>query len=274
VFIDPCSPLGWTLVWEQAMVPGWRDAALRSLGDRGVPDIVERRQRADEARRFRTDLNYLTPAELVDRARGFLPLVRSTFAGAVAAGGRPDPADPQAELDDGGSDAMEPALWALSRIVAGSADLPLYFDGGIPGILERLDASPSSDAKVFLDAFDTFLYDHGCRGPGEWDVAGDVWETRPDLALARLEHLRSLPDDANPGRSLPDRADASRAMVGTLKVVNEIRIAIREVGRQIADASHIADAGLVMMLTADELDDFVAHPETYGLKLAARARNL
>ena len=26
-----------------------------------------------------------------------------------------------------------------------------------------------------------------------------------------------------------------------------------------------------MMLTADELDDFVAHPQTYGLRLAERA---
>ena len=270
--VDPCSPLGWTLVWEQAMVPGWRDAALRSLADHGVPDVLEQRERADELRRFRTDLEYLTPAELVNRARGFLPLVRATFAGAVAAGGRPGAADANAEADEGGSDATEPALWALSRIVAGSADLPLYFDGGIPGILERLEASPSSDAKVFLDDFDTVLYEYGALGPGQWDIAGDVWETRPDLALTRLERLRLLPDDAAPRRTPPDRADPSRAMVGTLKAVNEVRIAIRELGRQIADAHHIADAGLVMMLTADELDDFVANPQTYGLKLADRAQ--
>jgi hypothetical protein len=265
--VDPCSPLGWTLVWEQAMVPGWRDAALRSLAGHGAPDVLEQREHADEARRFRTDLEYLTPAELVNRARGFLPLVRATFAGAVAAGGLAD-----SDADEGSTDATESALWALSRLVAGSADLKLYFDGGIPGILERLEASPSSDTKAFLDSFDTFLYEYGALGPGQWDIAGDVWETRPDLALTRLERLRLLPDEAAPGRTPPDRANPSPAMVATLKLVNEIRIAIREFGRQIADAHHIADAALVMMLTADELDDFVTNPQTYGLKLADRAR--
>ncbi|HEV7865819.1 MAG TPA: hypothetical protein VGR20_24195, partial [Acidimicrobiia bacterium] len=29
VMARPASPLGWTLTWEQAMVPGWRDAYLR-----------------------------------------------------------------------------------------------------------------------------------------------------------------------------------------------------------------------------------------------------
>ena len=55
-------------------------------------------------------------------------------------------------------------------------------------------------------------------------------------------------------------------------MINEIRITIRELGRQAADSDHITDAALVMMLTADELDDFVAHPETYNLKLSDRAR--
>jgi hypothetical protein len=266
--LNPCSPLGWTLVWEQAMVRGWRDAALRSLADHGPPDIADQRERADAARRFRTDLTYLNAAELVDRARGLLPLLQATFAGAVAAGTRT-----AADADEDGPDAMERALWALSRLVAGSDDLKLYFDGGIPGILERLDASPSSEAKVFLDAFDTFLYDHGCRGPGQWDIAGDVWETRPDLALTRLDRLRAIPDDPDPGPSpAPGRAEAGPATVGALKVINEIRITIRELGRQVAASDHIADAALVMMLTADELDDFVTNPQTYGLKLSGRAR--
>lgn len=262
---SPSSPLGWTLVWEQAMVPAWRDAALASLDDGAPPDGVALRAHADVARRLRTDLEYLTPADLVDKARGLLPLVQETFIVAVAAGGWP-----AAGRDTG--PAAESALWSLSRVVARSEDLKLYFDGGVPGILERLDGSPSSDAKALLDSFDTLLYDHGCRGPGQWDIAGAVWETQPDLALLRLDQLRLLSDDAVPALPTPEEAAADHATTAALKVVNEIRIALREIGRQIADAHHIADRALVMMLTADELDDFVSHPETYGLKLSERAQ--
>src|SRR5207302_3516368 len=225
----PCSPLGWTLSWEQAMVPGWRDAYLRfgllterelpehrapvcgsfggylylnlacartgaararsadwGLSTEDLPELPDLRQRADAARRSRTDLTYLTPAELVERARGLLPLLRKAFAGHVAAGGwsptGPDSAD--ASL----------ALWDLSRTVAHSPALKLYFDGGVPGIIERLEGSPSEDAKAFLDDFDTFLYQYGSRGPGQWDIGAEVWETSPELALSQLEHLRFAPD--------------------------------------------------------------------------------
>jgi pyruvate,water dikinase len=317
----PCSPLGWTLSWEQAMVPGWRDAYLRfgllterelpehrapvcgsfggylylnlacartgaarvpgstveavdralfgvaglarsadwGLSTEDVPELPDLRQRADAARRSRTDLTYLTPAELVERARGLLPVLRKAFAGHIAACGwsptGPDSAD--ASL----------ALWDLSRTVAHSPALKLYFDGGVPGIIERLEGSPSEDAKAFLDDFDTFLHQYGSRGPGEWDIGAEVWETNPELALSQLEMLRFAPDGED-----PRRPEASAAGANAVKVVNEIRIAIRELGRQMADAHHIADQALVMMLTADELDDFVAHPEAYGLKLADRAR--
>ncbi len=353
VMAEPCSPLGWTLLWEQAMVPGWRDACLRSglLLERELPehrapvcgsfggyfyvnvacartgaarvpdssaeavdrvlfggrpdvsdlpahvphpddtspealagparpverapsaeDIADLSDRADAARRSRTDLTYLNPAELLERARGLLPLLRETFAGHVAAGVC-SPAGPDM-VDSAGASR---ALWDLSRTVAHSPDLELYFDGGVPGIIERLEGSPSEDAKAFLDDFDTLLYQYGSRGPGEWDIGAEVWETNPELALSHLERLRSAPDGEDPRREPPatDREAAiarERAGANAVRITNEIRIAIRELGRQMADAHHIADQSLVMMLTADELDDFVAHPEAYGLKLAERAR--
>ncbi|HVW33129.1 MAG TPA: hypothetical protein VHL53_11360 [Acidimicrobiia bacterium] len=238
---DNLSPLGRTLVWEPA---------LAGAGTGEAP--ADWRDRAAAARRSRTDLEYLTPAELVERARGLLPLLAEIAAGAGA-------------LDVSGSAAGAAGLWGLSRLAVRSADLPLYFDGGVPGILERLDGSPSSDAKEFLDAFDTFLYEHGALGPGPWDIAAEVWETSPELALTEIDRLRALPDGEAPGAVVtPSPAE------GAARLVNEIRVCLREVGRQMADAHHIGAAALVMQLTADELDDFVAHPETWGLKLAAR----
>jgi pyruvate,water dikinase len=300
VMAAPCSPLGWTLVWEQAMVPGWRDVYLRHglLSEQELPEhqppvcgsfggyfyvnlscnqtwaarllgskaevvdtalIAEQRGRADAARRSRTDLTYLNPAELLERARELLPLLRETFAGYIAAG-----------LGDGDSADAALALWDLSRTVANSADLKLYFDGGVPGILERFEGSPSDDAKAFLDDLDTFLYEYGSCGPGQWDIRADVWETNPALVLDQLAQLRLVPDSAERAEATAEVAE--RARVNASKVTNEIRIVIREIGRQMADANHIADQDLIMMLTADELDDFVAHPENYGLKLAERAR--
>jgi pyruvate,water dikinase len=369
---EPSSPLGWTLGWEQAMVPGWRDAYLHHgllpeqdlpehqpplcgsfgsylylnqacaetvaarlpgssaeawvLSAEDFPEIAEQRRRADAARRSRTDLTYLTPAELVERARGLLPLLRETFAGHAAAavwapigpgmvqaltaplGEDVGPLHLVAGLGDLDCAGAALAVWDLSRMVAGSSDLTLYFDGGVPGILDRLEGSPSDDAKAFLDAFGTLLYEYGSRGPGEWDLRSDVWETRPELVLTQLERVRFVPDRQDPRRrhqALAAEREAAvarvsqrlagdpeaaltfaaavrasrlflgareRARTNAVKVVNEIRVAIREVGRQMADAHHLAGAELVMMLTADELDDFVAHPETYGLKLAERAR--
>ncbi|HEV7535414.1 MAG TPA: hypothetical protein VGP90_07240, partial [Acidimicrobiia bacterium] len=224
------------------------------------PDAAaDGRDRAAAARRSRTDLEYLTPAELIDRARGFLPLLGELCAAAGLGAGLPGDVE---------SPAARQALWELSRMIARSADLPLYFDGGVPGILERLDGSPSTDAKAFLDAFDTLLYEHGYLGPGGWDLAAAVWETDPALALRELDRLRSLPDDERP----PGGESGTPPAAAAARIVNEIRIALRELGRQIADAHHIAAADLVMMLTAAEIDDFAAHPETFGLELARRAR--
>src|SRR5205085_9468888 len=124
------------------------------------------------------DLTYLTPAELVERARGLLPLLRETFASDVAAG-LPSPTGPdmlQTMAPVSHSARASRALWDLSRTVARSPDLGLYFDGGVAGILDRLEGSPSEDAKAFLDDFDTFLYRYGSRGPGEWAIGSDVWE--------------------------------------------------------------------------------------------------
>src|SRR5205807_336630 len=98
-----------------------------------------------------------------------------------------------------------------------SPDLGLYFDGGVAGILDRLEGSPSEDAKAFLDDFDTFLYRYGSRGPGEWDIGSDVWETRPELVLGQLERLRLVPDGDDPGHR-----DSARATTNATKVVNEI----------------------------------------------------
>ncbi|MDQ1516134.1 MAG: rifampicin phosphotransferase [Actinomycetota bacterium] len=258
---DTLSPLGRTLVWEQATPPA------QTGGGEGRADGP--RQRAAAARRSRTDLTYLTPAELAARARGFLPLLGELCAAADLTADRLGPLE---------SSAAARALWELSRTVVRSADLQLYFDGGVPGILERLDGSPSTDAKAFLDAFDTFLYEHGYLGPGPWDIGADVWETDPEAALREVDGLRSAPDAAAPDAASPDVGSlpggdgGQPAAAAAARVVNEIRVALRELGRQMADAHHIGAADLVMMLTADELDDFVAHPETFGLTLAQRAR--
>ncbi|HEY0400124.1 MAG TPA: hypothetical protein VGF00_17125, partial [Acidimicrobiia bacterium] len=191
---DTWSPLGRTLLWERPM------SAAPAGGGESEAGAGSRRRAAD-ARRSRTDLTYLTPGELAARARGFLPLLDELCAAADLTADRLGPLE---------SPAAARTLWELSRTVVRSATLQLYFDGGVTGILERLDGSPSSDAKAFLDAFDTFLYEHGYLGPSPWDIGADVWETDPEAALREVDGLRSAPDAA-PEAAAPEAATPDAA---------------------------------------------------------------
>jgi len=74
------------------------------------------------------------------------------------------------------------ALWDLGRMVAADPALTALFDEGMDDLSGRLAREPA--AAGFHLAFARFLDDHGSRGPNEWEMACDVWGTRPDLPLA------------------------------------------------------------------------------------------
>jgi pyruvate,water dikinase len=57
-----------------------------------------------------------------------------------------------------------------------------------------------------------------------------------------------------------------------IKVVHEVRLAARELGRRAHDAGHIHSTEAIFMLKDDELDEFVAYPHAFGTLLEERER--
>ena len=281
-----------------------------------------------ETKRFRTerpDLTALSDAELLARARSTQPMLRKLFEshtitssgsgvapGILFAIGQAigDPTVPMKLVSGIGEvDSAEASyvLWDLSRLVAGSAELSAAFDAGVAGLLDRLRASGSPDATGFLAAWDAFVLEHGARGPAEWEMAVDSWETKPEMALAALDRIRLQKDGEAPkirnARKAAERevavaevrakvaASGSEELSGQLeaalvaanqlafrertktniiRVVHEGRMCFRELGRRHAAAGDIADAQHVFMLLEAELDAFVASPSSFRPTLADR----
>jgi pyruvate,water dikinase len=102
----------------------------------------------------------------------------------------------------GGVDSAAPstALWDMSRAVRASAVLTAHFDAGHDDLAARLRADASADAVAFCATLDEFLAEFGSRGQNEWDIHSHTWETKPDLALALVDRMRSSEDEAEPSR--------------------------------------------------------------------------
>ncbi|MGY1616091.1 PEP-utilizing enzyme [Geodermatophilus sp. SYSU D00691] len=199
-------------------------------------------------------------------------------------------------LGDVESASPSTGLWELSRRVRGSAELTALFDRGPTAVAEALAAG---EAPEFAAAFDAFLAEYGMRGPNEWDIRARSWDADPVQALAHVEALRDSPDDGSPqaraARLAARReaaADELRGLLagddealGTLEValrsardtiplreqtkansavvINEVRLAIRELGRRGVAAGRLAEPEDVMMLLADELNAYVADPDAF-----------
>ncbi len=121
----------------------------------------------------------------------------------------------------GGVDSADPAfdLWKLSRMVRSDPRLGALFDGGVPGLPGRLATDAWADD--FLSAFGAFLGTHGARGPNEWEMACDVWDTDPSLPLAIIERMRHAGDDYDP--EVRAAARAAEREAATIDVRRRIR---------------------------------------------------
>lgn len=293
----------------------WRAtfSGLRSVG-RAVlrPDITE----VDTAR-VQTDLwrSSVEPVatrsdqELVEFVRRYPPrfadgmerlLTFSSFAGASAAmteqlADRTDaPAGTTIALTSGlGTiDSAAPAikLWALGRQVATSEHLTSLFDEGA-------DLNPHRDhpdVAAFNEQFESFLRDHGARGPDEWELASQTWGTDPGIALAAIERLRHAPDERDPLlvgqrlaaereqrstevrnnltrplRPLFDRVARSSALYAEgrerakavfVDDLFPVRLALFEVADRMVGRGDLATQRDLFLVTADELPDLLADP--------------
>ncbi|MFD3502517.1 PEP-utilizing enzyme [Streptomyces sp. NPDC058678] len=208
-----------------------------------------------------------------------------------------------AGLGDVDSASPSTGLWTLSRQVVASAELTALFDQGPAAVERALDGS-SGDVKAFRDSFEEFLAASGDRGPNEWDIHALSWEASPVQALALVDRIRHSADDDSPAerhRRLTERRteiaaeiraalpedvqpmfDAGmhasqvwipareRTKANCVSVINEIRMAVRELGRRGVEAGLLARPEDVMMLLDTELDDYVAAPDAFGPVIAQR----
>ena len=236
----------------------------------------------------RPDVASQTLQQLWDRFLEMVPLHRRMFGqhlfttymasvplGAISAVatavGRPDLIMPII-AGIGEVDSAEPshAMWAMSRLPLGSPE--------------------------FEAAFEHFLYEYGSRGPNEWETRSASWETRPALALAAIDRMRAAPESADPqlhhNERVAEREAASaellalvaadpathaqlaaaiacsaawlpgreRTKTNNIRVVHEMRIAMREIGRRMVAAGvfdEIEDFGFI---TKDEMPAFLENP--------------
>lgn len=208
-------------------------------------------------------------------------------------------------VGDVASAAPSMAMWKLGRMVAADPALAAEFDKGVDGLLGRLrNAGPAGAA--FLGAFRQFIKDFGSRGPNEWEVMYNTWETRPELALAAIDRMRLAPADADPAirnRQMaaereritgeisamlagdPEtqgmflaaaraatlfQAGRERTKTNNVKLIQEARMAMHLLGKRLVDqglADNVNDFGLVL---ASEMDDWLNDPRPLRDELARR----
>lgn len=209
----------------------------------------------------------------------------------------------------GGVDSAAPslALWEMGRRVAASPALMAAFDQGVAGLVERLRQLDGADgAQELLEELDTFTERYGSRGPNEWELRSHTWGTKPELALSAIERMRFAPEGQSPFTRLGQLTDeagvAAAEVAATLEgdpaalgqlqagvraarlflagrertktncilLVHEMRLSLREVGRRLVDAGHLANVGQIFMFTDDELDDVLERPGDFTAVAAER----
>ncbi|MAG51644.1 MAG: phosphoenolpyruvate-utilizing protein [Acidimicrobiaceae bacterium] len=259
----------------------------------------------------RPDLGNASEAGLVARMREMMPVFARVFAthgevsaaasvtmGAITAmalGLRRPGLDLRIAGGLGGVASVAPsfAMWDLSRLVAGSAELTSAFDAGLDGLPERLTGL-DGPATEFLTGLDALLAEHGSRGPNEWELRSPAWGIHPELVLTLIDRMRLSDDDADPRarheaagaqaaealRVLRDMVAGDEAQAGTLeiantassvfiparelakativKVIHEARLAALEFGNRLAADGRLVEARHVFMLRDAELESAMA----------------
>jgi len=255
------------------------------------PTMDESKRMADAARADRPDLTAMSDTELVAYARSFIALNRRFFDDHVISSSN-------TAIGPTILGGMVPHL--MVRLIAGAGDVDSAAPSGVMWKLSRLDQSSAE----FQDGFEHFLREYGSRGPNEWDIYSDVWETKPQLALSLIDSMRAAPDSSDPatrydavvadreaateealailagndeatGMLLAAQASAmrfnswrERTKANCIKAINEQRVAMLELGAR--HQAELADRRDVFMLLDSELDDFLADPGQFTQTLADR----
>lgn len=308
--------------------PEMAEGVLAHLGwvmsNTSIPEVDAEKVMTIALRQARPDLSTLSDAGLLTRARMFQPLLRKLFdshtppssdsaiapgiLGAVCAAlGEPETAM-KLIAGIGDVDSAEPSyrMWDLSRTVNASAELTKVFNAGVAGLLGRLQDSNNADAKKFVADFAQFIVEFGSRGPNEWEISADTWETKPEYALAVIDRIRLQSDSESPkirnarkaeerkaltedirakvkplGEELAGQLEGAliassqmaireRTKTNIIRALHEVRMAFRELGRRRAAEGTLKDPHHVFALLDSELDQFLFEGASMKDTLAAR----
>jgi pyruvate,water dikinase len=198
-------------------------------------------------------------------------------------------------------------MWDLSRRVTASTELTALFAQGPAAVAGALPEA-SGDLADFREALEAFLAEHGDRGPNEWDIHALSWEVAPLQVLTLIDRLRHSPDSESPAnrharlaarrRKTADRIREAlagdeatlatfdvamsavdvwvtareRTKANCVTAINEIRLAVRELGRRGVEAGRFERPEDIMMLVAGELDDYLADPDRFTPVIGERLR--
>jgi pyruvate,water dikinase len=308
--------------------PEMAEGVLAHLGwvmtNTSIPEVDAEKVMTIALRQARPDLSTLSDAGLLTRARMFQPLLRKLFdshtppssdsaiapgiLGAVCAAlGEPETAM-KLIAGIGDVDSAEPSyrMWDLSRSVNASSEVSKEFNAGVAGLLGRLQASSNADAKKFVADFAQFIVEFGSRGPNEWEISADTWETKPEYALAVIDRIRLQSDAESPkirnarkaeerkaltedirakvkplGEELAGQLEGAliassqmaireRTKTNIIRALHEVRMAFRELGRRRAAEGTLKDPHHVFALLDSELDQFLFEGASMKDTLATR----
>jgi pyruvate,water dikinase len=308
--------------------PEMAEGILAHLGwvmtNTSIPEVDAEKVMTIALRQARPDLSTLSDAGLLTRARMFQPLLRKLFdshtppssdsaiapgiLGAVCAAlGEPETAM-KLIAGIGDVDSAEPSyrMWELSRSVNASSEISKEFNAGVAGLLARLQASSNADAKIFVADFAQFIVEFGSRGPNEWEISADTWETKPEYALVVIDRIRLQSDTESPkirnarkaeerkaltddirakvkplGEELAGQLEGAliassqmaireRTKTNIIRALHEVRMAFRELGRRRAVEGTLKDPHHVFALLDSELDQFLFEGASMKDTLAAR----
>ena len=256
---------------------------------------------ADDLRWNRPNLRALSNRALVARARAMMPYERlawrseqigsSNAALGPAVAGQMLPPEKAHLLvtilgyaGDVESAAPTYALWSLSRTVRNSPETSALFDQGVPAVAAQLATARGG----FWSEFGAFLGEFGYRGPSEWDLGTESWESKPSLALALIDKMRLLDDSQSPSaKQAAHAAETDRAMaeatagmdaateaafrgaIGSarrfagwresgksscIKIMNEARMALIELGERLAGDGVLDHSRQIFIALDSELD--------------------
>jgi phosphohistidine swiveling domain-containing protein len=256
---------------------------------------------ADTLRANRPNLAALSNRALVARARSVMPYQRLAWrseqigssnaaVGPAVAGSMLPPEKAHLLVTilgyagDVESAAPTYSLWSLSRTVRADAEISALFDSGVDAVVAQLPTARGG----FWSEFAAFIGEFGYRGPSEWDLGTESWESKPSLALALIDKMRLLEDgDAPSAKQSAHAAETDKAMaeatagmdaateaafrgaIGSarrfaawresgksscIKIMNEARMALIELGDRLASTGVIDHSRQIFIALDSELD--------------------